>query len=397
MKAMVLGMGLQGKAVIHDLESSALIQMVFAADLFPTEKDLAEGEAYLKKMGYLKTKPVKLDVARERDLPAAFSERGIDVVICMLPIELALTAARAALDAGIPFVSSNYTYDLIELDGPAKEKKGIILPEMGLDPGIDLILGRLASDQLDTVHGLYSYGGGVPAPEAADDSPIRYKISWIFDRVLDVYVREARQIKNGELMIVPGHEIFKKENVHEITFPGIGTLEAYPNGDSQRYVNIYGLSDELQEMGRFALRWTGHSQFWRTMVALGLLDDTPIKINQADVSPRAFLSKCLSPKLQFKEDERDIALLRVEAWGIKAGEKVKITYDMIDYRDLETGLFAMNRTVGFTSSIGALMILKGSITQTGVLSPVRHVPPQAFIDEVKARGIKINYKIEELQ
>ena len=123
MKAMVLGMGLQGKAVIHDLESSALIQMVFAADLFPTEKDLAEGEAYLKKMGYLKTKPVKLDVARERDLPAAFSERGIDVVICMLPIELALTAARAALDAGIPFVSSNYTYDLIELDGPAKEKK----------------------------------------------------------------------------------------------------------------------------------------------------------------------------------------------------------------------------------------------------------------------------------
>jgi lysine 6-dehydrogenase len=90
-------------------------------------------------------------------------------------------------------------------------------------------------------------------------------------------------------------------------------------------------------------------------------------------------------------------LLRVEAWGIKEGKKVKITYDMIDYRDLETGLFAMNRTVGFTSSIGALMILKGNITQTGVLSPVRHVPPHEFIDEVKARGIQINYKIEELQ
>jgi len=397
MKAMVLGMGLQGKAVIHDLESSGLIKEVFAADIFPTGKSLAGAEAYLKKMGYSKTKPVKLDVSREKDLPMAFSRRDINVVICMLPIELALTAARAALDAGIPFVSSNYTYDLIELDAPAKEKKGIILPEMGLDPGIDLILGRLAADQLDTVHGINSYGGGVPAPEAADDSPIRYKISWIFDRVLDVYVREARQIKNGRLLIVPGHEIFKKENVHEITFPGIGTLEAYPNGDSERYVDIFGLGDELEEMGRFALRWTGHSQFWRTMVALGLLDDTPIKINQADISPRAFLSKCLSPKLQFKEDERDIALLRVEAWGIKAGEKVKITYDMIDYRDLETGLFAMNRTVGFTSSIGALMILKGSITQTGVLSPVRHVPPQAFIDEVKARGIKINYKIEELQ
>ena len=71
----------------------------------------------------------------------------------MLPIELALTAARAALDADIPFVSSNYTYALSVLDDPAKKKNGIILPEMGLDPGIDLILGRLAVDELDVVHG----------------------------------------------------------------------------------------------------------------------------------------------------------------------------------------------------------------------------------------------------
>ncbi len=397
MKAMVLGMGLQGKAVIHDLESNGLIKDIFAADIFLTEQSRSEAEAYIQKKGYSKTKTIKLDVCKEMDLPRAFSSKGINVVICMLPIELALTAARAALDAGIPFVSSNYTYDLIQLDDLAKEKKGIILPEMGLDPGIDLILGRLAADQLDTVYGIYSYGGGVPAPEAADNSPIRYKISWIFDRVLDVYVREARQIKNGQLLIVPGNEIFKKENVHEISFPGIGTLEAYPNGDSERYVKIFDLGDQLKEMGRFALRWTGHSQFWRTMVALGLLDDMPIKINQADISPRTFLSKCLTPRLQFKEDERDVALLRVEAWGIKEGKKMKITYDMIDYRDLETGLFAMNRTVGFTASIGALMVLKGNITHTGVLSPVRHVPPHEFVDEVKARGIQINNKVEEIQ
>jgi saccharopine dehydrogenase-like NADP-dependent oxidoreductase len=397
MKAMVLGMGLQGKAVIHDLESNGLIKEIFAADIFPTEQSRSEAEAYIQKKGYSKTKTIKLDVFKEMDLPMAFSSRDINVVICMLPIGLALTAARAALDAGIPFVSSNYTYDLIQLDDLAREKKGIILPEMGLDPGIDLILGRLATDQLDTVHGFYSYGGGVPAPEIAHDSPIKYKISWIFDGVLAAYVREARQIKNGKLLVVPGHEIFKKENVHEIEFAGIGVLEAYPNGDSERYVKIFGLSDELKEMGRFALRWTGHSNFWRTMVALGLLDDAPININQADIIPREFLSKCLAPRLQYKADERDIALLRVEAWGIKEGKKMKITYDLIDYRDMESGLFAMNRTVGFTSSIGALMILTGKITQTGVLSPVRHVPPHEFINELKARGFQINCKIEELE
>ncbi|MBW2239059.1 MAG: hypothetical protein JRF39_08475, partial [Deltaproteobacteria bacterium] len=241
------------------------------------------------------------------------------------------------------------------------------------------------------------YGGGIPAPECADDSPIKYKISWIFDRVLDVYVREARLVKNGRLHIVPGHEIFREENVHEIEFPGLGAVEAYPNGDSERYVKIFGLGKELVEMGRFALRWPGHSQFWRTMVDLGLLDENPIKVNKADISPRAFLANCLPPKLQYKSDEQDVALLRVEAWGLKENRKVKVTYDLIDYRDLETGLFAMNRTVGFTASIGALMVLTGKINQAGVLSPVRHVPPHEFIDEVKARGIQINYKIEELQ
>lgn len=395
MKAIVFGMGLQGKAVVHDLEASDRIDSIVAADLFPTKSSREAADAYIRSMGYAKTTTVALDVKNAPHLPAFLSGHRIDIVICMLPIELARTAARAALDAGIPFVSSNYTYDLIDLDQLAKEKRCIILPEMGLDPGIDLVLGRMAADQLDEVHGMLSYGGGVPDPAAAKTSPIQYKISWIFDRVLDVYVREARQIKNGRLHIVPGSELFAPEHVHSITFPGVGTLEAYPNGDAQRYAAIFGLGEELQEMGRFALRWTGHAQFWRTMVALGLLDDTPVQVDQAPVSPRRFLSTCLSPRLQFEADERDVALLRVVAWGLRDGKQRKITYDMIDYRDLDTGLFAMNRTVGFTSSIGALMILRGDITHTGVLSPVRHVPPQPFIEEIRARGIHIQVKVEE--
>jgi saccharopine dehydrogenase-like NADP-dependent oxidoreductase len=314
----------------------------------------------------------------------------------MLPIALALTAAQAALDAGIPFVSSNYTYDLAQLHESAIRQKGIILPEMGLDPGIDLVMGRLAVDELDVVHGLYSYGGGVPAPECADTSPIRYKISWVFDRVLDVYVRSSQMIKNGKPYEVPGDKLFHEGYFHEIEFPGVGTVEAYPNGNAERYVEIFGLGDELQEMARFAVRWTGHSAFWRTVVDLGLLEEEPIMVNGSQVSPRAFLSKCLTPHLQYENQERDVALLRVKAWGLKAGKKVQATYDLVDYRDLETGLFAMNRTVGFTSSIGAQMILEGKITEHGVLSPVRHVPPHEFMEEIKARGMKIDCKIEEI-
>lgn len=391
MKAIVLGMGLQGKAAIHDLEQSNLISKIFAADI-----NLDNAETYLEQMGYTKTEVLKLDVSRDKDLAGTYSKLEIDIVICMLPIELAPTAARAAMNAGIPFVSSNYTYQLQELDALAKEKGCIILPEMGLDPGIDLILGRLAVDELDQVHGLYSYGGGVPAVECAYDSPIRYKISWIFDRVLAVYTREARLLKAGQLHVVPGHELFRPENVHEIEFSGIGMVEAYPNGDAERYVEIFGLGKELVEMGRFALRWPGHSKFWRKMVELGLLADTPVDVGGAKIAPRSFITQWLTPRLQYTDDQRDLALLRVEAWGIKAGRKVKVIYDLIDFRDLTTGLFAMNRTVGFTASIGALMVLAGEITGAGVLSPVRHVPPHTFLAEIKARGMSVDYRVEEM-
>ena len=73
MKAIVLGMGLQGKAVIHDLESSSLITGIFAADLFAAENSLAEADDYLKKRGYSKTKAIKLDVLKEKDLSGKFS------------------------------------------------------------------------------------------------------------------------------------------------------------------------------------------------------------------------------------------------------------------------------------------------------------------------------------
>lgn len=390
MKAIVLGIGLQGKAVIHDLEQRDMISEIIAADL-----DISNTEQYFSQMGYSKTRAVQLEVTKEKDLAKTFTDMDVRVIICMLPIELAFNVARAAMEAGVPFVSSNYTYRLKELDSLAKKKGGIILPEMGLDPGIDLVLGRLAVDQLDQVHGLYSYGGGIPAPECAGDSPIQYKISWIFDRVLAVYTREARLIKNGKLFVVPGKALFQPENVHEIKFEGIGPVEAYPNGDAARYVEIFELGPNLVEMGRFALRWPGHSRFWRKMVALGFLDDTPIEINGEKITPRSFLTRCLTPRLQYGKNERDLALLRIEAWGLKQGRNLRITYDLMDYRDLESGLFAMNRTVGFTSSIGAQMILDGRITQTGVLSPVRHVPPDAFIREIEKRGMRIDCKIEE--
>jgi len=60
---------------------------------------------------------------------------------------------------------------------------------------------------------------------------------------------------------------------------------------------------------------------------------------------------------------------------------------MLDYGDLDTGLTAMSRTVGFPASIAAQMIVGGAITKRGLLSPACDVPYNEFFTELKRRGI----------
>lgn len=383
MKVLVLGMGLQGKAVVHDLEQSALVTDILVADL-----NRGPVQAYLDKRGYTKTRAVGLDAADPRALETVIAGSGAQIAICMLPPELGYPVAQTAVRCGIPFVSSSYTGRLVELDAAARDRNIAILPEMGMDPGIDLVLARLALDELDTVEGLYSYGAGLPEPACAEDNPLRYKITWTFDGVLKAYKRPARLLRAGRPLAIAGEHIFRQEHGHTVAFPGIGPLEAYPNGDAIHYIDLFQLGPAIREMGRFALRYPGHRRFWNTMAELGFLDDRPLE-DTLNLSPRRFLVEHLTPRLQFKDHERDMVIVRIQAWGLKDGTQRTVTYDLIDYRDLEHGFFAMNRTVGFTASIGAQLILDGTICTPGLLSPTRHVPPRRLLDALKRRGMQI--------
>ena len=310
------------------------------------------------------------------------------------PPQFGYRLAQIALEFGIPFVSSSYAGEIAGLDGEARRRGVVILPEMGMDPGIDLILARAAIDELDTVYGLYSYGTGLPEPDCAGDNPLGYKITWTFEGVLKSYCRPARFLKDGEEVRLPGEDIFMEEHGHMVEMTGLGPLEAYPNGDAIHFIEAFDLGPGIRDMGRFALRYPGHRRFWLTMSRLGFLDDTPVTIDGASVSPRRFLVHHLTPRLQFGDRERDVAALRVKAWGVKDGRDVSVTHDLADYRDPDTGLFAMNRMVGFTTSIGVQMILSGVITTPGVLSPARHVPPGLFLEQLEARGMRGERRVE---
>lgn len=391
-KVLVLGVGLQGRAVVHDLVAGpeGAIGEVLAADVDAARAAaaLVPGDAARPGLSV-----VAVDAAQEGPLRALLGAHRPDVVVCMLPPRLAPLVARLSLEAGAHYVSTSYTGALAGLDGLARDRGLAVLPEMGLDPGIDLVMGRAAVDELDEVRGLDAFGGGVPAPEHAAANPLRYMITWTFEGVLAAYQREARLLRAGREVVIPPAEIFAPDNVRLMDVPGVGRLEAYPNGDAPSYAALFGLVPGVEEMGRYSLRWPGHCALWYALSRLGLLDTTPLQLEGAAgpvaLSPRQFLARHLEPRLQYGPRERDLIVLRVRAVGARGGAPAEVVYDAVDRRDLDTGLFAMNRTVGFTASLGVRLILDGTIAGRGVLSPARDVPPTPLFRALAARGIEV--------
>jgi len=94
------------------------------------------------------------------------------------------------------------------------------------------------------------------------------------------------------------------------------------------------------------------------------------------------LREVLEPKLQLGPKKRDVIIIRVEATSMKVGEEERVIQHVIDYRDLETGFTAMNRTVGDTARIVAQMIAREEISSRGVLSSLYDVPYGKFIEEL---------------
>jgi len=382
MKILLLGVGLQGKAALYDLIKNPLITQIIAADA--NYEDLI---AYVDTLKTDKVTTIHLDVS---DIVQVSKQmKLVQAVITLLPQQFRLSIAKLAVESGIHFIETSYTMpEYVDLGIMAESQNIALLPEFGLDPGIDLVLTGRAVREFDEVHQLHIYGTGVPEPDAANN-PISYKISWTFAGVLSAYQRPAKLLKNSQVVDLTASEMFDPVNIHIMDIDGLGRMEAYYNGDAVKYLDILKIKETVTDTGRYSLRWPGHSAFWKKIVELGFLNEHPIRVRGQEVSPRQFVHDLLSPQLQYNDNERDVAAVRVEVTGLKDNKQRRIIYQMIDRRDLSTGLFAMQRAVGYTASIGAQMILSGQIQKRGLLTPTRDIPSDIFISELEKRGMRI--------
>lgn len=389
---------------------------------------------------------LSLDVSDESGLEALIASH--DLSISLLPYVYHPVVARLCVKHRKQMVTASYVKpEMQTLDAEAQKAGVILLNEIGVDPGIDHM------SAMDVIHQIKSKGGklvsftsntgGLPAPDA-NDNPFGYKFSWAPRGVVLAGKNPAKFLKDGNVVDVPGAELFTHHWPCEIV--GFGELEVYPNRDSMPYIKAYGIPD-VTSMFRGTLRYPGWCDTLKKIVDLGLLDEAqrddiagltyggliarlinsdgasltadaaaflgigidsdPIArmkwlgLFSSDVIPTAdntyldVLASRMLSKMEYAPGERDMLVMQHEFVAEYADRTEKITSTMIDY-GIPGGDSSMSRLVGLPAAIAARMILQGEINLTGVHVPMIPEIYKPVLAELDTMGISFQETVQSL-
>ena len=249
-------------------------------------------------------------------------------------------------------------------------------------------------------------------------------------------------IENKKYKYLPYSRLF--ENTEMINIKDYGDFDVYPNRDSLKYREIYGLED-ISTMIRGTIRKVGFPKSWNMLVRLGLTDDSFKISNSQGMTYREYLN-CFLPyhksltiedktKKMLKINEGDSQWMKLneidlfsktkkiplknaspaqilehilkEAWQLEDNDKDMIVmYHEFKFRDNlnkektivstmgcigeDSTFTAMAKTVGLPLAISCLMILNGQINSLGVQTPVNKEIYEPVLKELESFGILFN-------
>lgn len=347
MKLLVLGGGQQGRVVASDL-----------ARVFPKHTvDVADRRnPDLPALPNLRW--IEADVSDPTTL--ARHIRDHDLAVGALPSALGYRAMRAAIDAGRNLIDiSSCAEDPLKLDGEAKRAGVTIVPDCGLAPGLShLVTGRAVAARGLPDEITILVGGVSEDPTR----PYGYVVTWSLEDLEEEYVRPARIRSGGRATTVP---VFS--GVESVAVEGVGEMEAFFS-DGLR--TLLDTMPDVREMGEKTLRWPGHVDAVRPLVATGRFLDE-------------FRERCVDP------DPRDLVVMMVR---LRRGAHTERIW-MVDRCDPERHMTAMSRTTAYTCSAATRLAVEGGLRESGV-QPLERIGEDAssyeFItDALAERGVML--------
>ncbi|XP_049430157.1 alpha-aminoadipic semialdehyde synthase, mitochondrial isoform X1 [Epinephelus fuscoguttatus] len=447
-RVLLLGSGYVSGPVVEYLTRDERTQVTVASMLLKQAEELAAK--------YPNTIPVMLDAgSQEGHLDSLVKDH--DLVISMLPYSLHPLIAKHCIKRKVNMVTASYLSPAMkELQSSAEEAGITIVNEMGLDPGIDHMLAMECIDKAKadgcTVESYSSFCGGLPAPECSDN-PLRYKFSWSPYGVLLNTISPAIFLRDNEVVSIPAGGALMESTTPMDFLPGFN-LEGFPNRDSTKYAEPYGIQS-AHTLIRGTLRFRGFSKAMSGFVKLGLINSEPCPILQHTSSPvswrdllckqmdlsssisqdafeeavyerigkddfvmdalrwfgmlsddelvlhadnvLAALTKHLEVKLSFDKGERDMIIMRNDV-GLRhpTGELETKHISLVVYGD-PSGFSAMAKTVGYPAAIAARMVLDGEITAKGLVTPMTKDIYGPALARLKEEGLQFISKSTVLE
>jgi saccharopine dehydrogenase-like NADP-dependent oxidoreductase len=379
MKIVVLGAGLVGGPMAVDLANDPGNE-VLVADI--SEQALARVASRA---------PV---TTRCADLSSADQVRGLaqqaDIVLSAVPSFMGFRTLETIIETGKDVVDiAFFAENPLELDPLARRTGSTAIVDMGVQPGMGSVLAGYAHSQLDQTDTILSYVGGLPRTRRW---PYEYRAVFSPMDVIEEYVRPARFVENGKLVIRPA-----LSEPELLDFPEVGTLEAF-NTDGLRTM-AQTFAGKVPNMKEKTLRYPGHIEKMRLLRETGFFSQEPVDVGGGvQVRPLDLTTRLLFPMWKLEPGEADVTVLRVSVEGLKAGKPTRFTYDLFDSYDVATGVHSMARTTGYTATAAVRMIGKKLFVKKGVTAPelvgLERPCVEFLLAELRTRGVLYKELVE---
>jgi len=347
MKIIILGAGLVGSPMAIDLAKDSEFS-VTAVDNKKEPLELLEKNYNIDtiRANLLESKTVKKLVA------------NYDLVISAVPGFMGFRTLKTVIEAGKNVVDiAFFPEDPFQLDELAKKNKVTAVIDCGVAPGMSNILIGYEYEKFQKINSAVIYVGGLPEVR---ELPFEYKAVFSPSDVIEEYLRPARYIQDGKLIV--------KKALTEpeiINFSEVGSLEAF-NTDGLRTL-AHTLS--IPNMKEKTMRYPGHIDKIKLLKEMGLFSKEEIEINGCEVRPIDLTTKLLFPHWKLEKGDSDITIMRIEIRGSKDGKEQEVTYELFDKYDEETGIHSMARTTGYTATMTARIIAKDLYSNWGIIAP----------------------------
>lgn len=338
-KVVVLGAGLVGSTIAADLSKNFEV----------TSVDINEDA--LRKVEPYGVKTITADLSSEAVIKKVIS--GFDYVVSAVPGFMGFNTLKYIIECGKNVVDiAFFPEDCFELDELAKKMNVTAIVDCGVAPGMSNVICGYHNKRMKA-ESFKCLVGGLPFER---EWPYEYKAVFSPIDVIEEYVRPARFIQNGKMIVKPA----LSDPEHEF-FEGIGTLDSWNSDGLRSLAKTMNIPNMIEK----TLRYPGTIEFLKVLRETGFFSSEEIEIKGVKIRPIDVTAKLLFPKWKMKEGQEDFTALRVEI----TGEGKIHRYDMFDKYDRLTKTNSMARTTGYTCAGALNLLAAGLFTRKGINPP----------------------------